>query len=247
MNTSAARRLARRLRHTILHPQWLLFRHSRKFGDQVAVNLHGLILDIGCADRSARKMIRETGATYIGLDFPKTAIALYGTSPDMYGDAQHLPVLSSSVDCVLLLNVMEHLRDPDAALREIARVLKPGGTCILEVPFLYPLHDEPFDFQRWTRHGISVAAQRADLQVTSLLAVGKAPETIGLLCNLALTRTIVRLIAARNPLVILGLLAPIAFTTINSLASLLALLSKEDWMPSIYRAVLTRSTDLGPN
>lgn len=242
MNTIAARKLVRWLRHTVLHPQWLLFRHEKGLGDLARQNLHGQVLDIGCADQSARRMVMESGARYVGLDYPKTATPLYGTVPDVYGDAHRLPVRSCSVDGVLLLNVLEHLRDADTALKEIARVLKPGGACIVEVPFFYPLHDQPFDFQRWTRYGLNAAAERADLRMTLLLSVGKTPETIGLLCNLALTRTTLRLLAAHNPLAILSVLTPIVYATINSFAYVLALLTDDDWMPSFYRVVLTKST-----
>lgn len=246
MAIKVARRLARHLRHTVLHPQWLLFRHERELRNIVAPNMRGLILDVGCAGQSAKHLVQEMGATYIGLDYARTATHLYGTRPDVFGDAHQLPIRSNSIDGVLLLNVMEHLRNAEVALKEVVRVLKHGGTCIVEVPFLYPLHDEPYDFQRWTRHGLSVVAERTGLQVTSLTETGKTPEAIGLLFNLALTRALIRMFARRNPFALLGLLAPLIFGMINCIAYILSILAKNSWMPTAYRAVLTKAVTESP-
>jgi ubiquinone/menaquinone biosynthesis C-methylase UbiE len=176
MNTRTVRELVRRLRHTVLHPQWLLLRHERELAGLMRTRLHGVVLDIGCAGMTARQLVLQSGANYIGLDYPRTAIDLYDTRPDVFGDAHCLPMHTASIDGVLLLNILEHVRDADAVLGETARVLKPGGVCFIEVPFLYPLHDQPFDFRRWTRHGLTQAVERAGLRVTSLLPVGTAPE-----------------------------------------------------------------------
>jgi len=245
MDSHAARKIVSPLRHTILHPQWLLLRHERRLNKFYKPNLHGIVLDIGCAGKIARQSVIALGATYVGLDYPRTAVAMYGTRPDIFGDAHNLPVRSESADTVLILNVLEHLLEPDKALGEVARALKPGGKCLLEVPFLYPLHDQPFDYQRWTRHGLKTSAARAGLQVTSLVPIGKAPETIGLLCNLMLSRAILRLLANRNPLVILAVPLPVIIAGINIFARLLALVAKDDSMPIVYRAVLTKPGQAG--
>ena len=65
-----------------------------------------------------------------------------------------LPLKDDSVDAVLCLYVLEHLRDPGQLVREVARVLRPGGVFYVTVPFLYPLHEAPGDFSRWTLPGL---------------------------------------------------------------------------------------------
>ncbi|MGZ3731931.1 MAG: class I SAM-dependent methyltransferase, partial [Bdellovibrionota bacterium] len=72
------------------------------------------------------------------------------TSPDFVASADSLPLPDSAADYVLLAETLEHLEFPEKALSEAARVLRRGGKICLTVPFLYPVHADPHDFQRWT-------------------------------------------------------------------------------------------------
>ena len=61
--------------------------------------------------------------------------------PDVVADLRSpLPFADQSVDAVMCLNVLEHVRDGAHVIRECARVLREGGVLVLCVPFLYPLH-----------------------------------------------------------------------------------------------------------
>jgi SAM-dependent methyltransferase len=61
-----------------------------------------------------------------------------------------LPVGDATFDAVLCTEVLEHVRHPEAVLAELGRVLAPGGRLCLTVPFVWPLHEEPYDFFRYT-------------------------------------------------------------------------------------------------
>ncbi|MBM9538338.1 class I SAM-dependent methyltransferase [Desulfobulbus alkaliphilus] len=113
----------------------------------------GVVLDVGCGNGWTREIMPET-VQYVGIDYPTTVALGYEGRPDLFADASCLPVADKSVDTVLLLDVLEHLDDPEKAVAEAARVLRLGGVCLVQVPFLYPLHDEPHDYQRWTNHGL---------------------------------------------------------------------------------------------
>ena len=69
---------------------------------------------------------------------------------DVVGNALALPYDAGRFDCLLASEVLEHVSDPVLFAREVNRVLKPGGTVILTVPFLFHKHGDPHDFWRLT-------------------------------------------------------------------------------------------------
>jgi SAM-dependent methyltransferase len=75
-------------------------------------------------------------------------------STDVLGDNQRLPFADDSFDGVLSLAVLEHVRDPFAAAREICRVLKPGGKVLAVVPLIAPVHAFPHHYFNMTSEGL---------------------------------------------------------------------------------------------
>lgn len=179
---SALRRVFGLLSRTPLHPQWLI---GRRIPPQALRYATGVVLDIGAGDRWIERWLPE-GAHYVALDYPATGQALYGARPDVFADAVCLPFDADTIDMVVALEVIEHVRSPDAMMAEVARVLKPGGRACLSMPFLYPVHDAPHDYQRWTRHGWSRSAGETGLEVVCIQPTGSAIEAAAVLCSLAI-------------------------------------------------------------
>jgi len=177
------REWAHRFKSTPFHPQWLL-----RFGvknESLISRARGIVLDIGCADRWPEQQL-PSNCRYIALDYPVTGGKLYASRPDVFADAAELPFLSNSIDTVLYFEVLEHVAEPRQTLVEIARVLKPGGLLIMSMPFLYPMHDEPHDYQRLTRHGLLRELTEYGLSVQMLRPNLNSAATAGLLVCLAL-------------------------------------------------------------
>jgi SAM-dependent methyltransferase len=74
--------------------------------------------------------------------------------PTLIADAGRLPVAANSVDVVVCTEVLEHVAEPRLVVREIRRVLKPGGLVLGSTPFLYPVHADPYDYSRFTGQGV---------------------------------------------------------------------------------------------
>jgi len=74
--------------------------------------------------------------------------------PDIIADAHKLPFKDGEFPVVLCTEVLEHLRDPRIAITEMKRVLQPKGMLILTTRFVYPIHDAPHDYWRFTKYGL---------------------------------------------------------------------------------------------
>jgi len=74
--------------------------------------------------------------------------------PDIVGDVCHMPFENASLDAVICMNLLEHVENPLTALKEIHRVLKPGGYAYFDTPFLFyyhPMKGYYGDFYRFSR------------------------------------------------------------------------------------------------
>lgn len=70
--------------------------------------------------------------------------------PDIVADIHALPFENDSQNVVVCMEVIEHCHSPQEAVNEIHRVLKPGGLCILTTRFMFPIHNYPHDYWRFT-------------------------------------------------------------------------------------------------
>lgn len=100
-----------------------------------------IICDVGAGGR-------RISSDVIAID------AFWSKGTDLVSDACRLAVSDASVDCVVCTGTLEHLPDPWAAAREIARVTKPGGVVYVDAPFIQGYHADPKDYWRFTRDGL---------------------------------------------------------------------------------------------
>jgi SAM-dependent methyltransferase len=115
----------------------------------------GTILDIGCGSALVADRVLDVNARYVGLDFPAHHLGYAAKrfldmprqleTVFIRGDGERLPLRDGTVDVVVLSEVLEHLLEPDRAVWEISRVLRPGGVFLMttnnasEVPLRSPL------------------------------------------------------------------------------------------------------------
>jgi SAM-dependent methyltransferase len=113
--------------------------------------MQGVVLDLGGKRENKRGTFRPPVSNiqawwYLNLDLD--------THPNLYADVGNLPLKSESVDIIICTEVLEHLKSPSACASEILRILRPGASAFVSTPFLYPVHADPFDFQRFTADGL---------------------------------------------------------------------------------------------
>lgn len=74
---------------------------------------------------------------------------------------------------------MEHLEEPERAIRECYRLLKPGGVAVYGVPFIWHLHEEPRDFFRYTKYGLQYLFEKVGFEIIELNALSGLWVTFG--------------------------------------------------------------------
>jgi SAM-dependent methyltransferase len=128
--------------------------------------LRGRLLDSGCGNQPYRCWYQPHVDAVVTLD----AAAAPGV--DVIGFADRLPFASESFDTVLATEVLEHVENAERAAAELFRVLRPGGHALISVPYLYPTHEAPYDFRRFTHFGLADLLRRHHFDVLSLSAKG---------------------------------------------------------------------------
>jgi SAM-dependent methyltransferase len=135
--------------------------------------LRGHLVDLGCGNVPYFEWYKEQVEEITCVDWPGTLHS--AKHIDVFADLnQALPLTSESVDCVLLTSVLEHISEPQILLKEIRRILKKDGHLVLSVPFLYHLHEEPFDYYRYTPHGLKYLAKETGLEIIKVEHYGSA-------------------------------------------------------------------------
>jgi len=129
-------------------------------------------LDYGAGDRPYEEMVRTKYARYVAVDHVATRSGYGGKAPDILLNGESLPLEDVSVDCVILTEVLEHIYDPGPVLKDLIRVLKPGGTILGTVPFAIQLHDEPYDYHRYTCYSLREMFVKSGLHIKHLNYVG---------------------------------------------------------------------------
>ncbi len=174
-------------------------------------------------------------SSYHGLDYPTTAVGLYDTRPDVFGDGCRLPFADESFDTILLLDVLEHISEPEAALAEARRVMRSDGRLLMTIPFAYPLHDQPHDYQRYTEHGLAYRVRRAGLHVALIREVGSATEAASGNLAMALAQGGIDALTARSWRILWLPALPLVVLLVNLTGWVFArLLPTRQMMPGAY-------------
>jgi len=149
----------------------LLTSNRRKMLDRLLEkNQHlfkGVVLDIGGRDRGRFEKPRHMVKRWIFADINPDH------KPNMILDVTNMrKIKSKTIDTILTTELFEHVENPEKGLKECARVLKNGSKIIISSPYIYPIHADPYDFQRWSDQKWQNELANAGFKINELIPMG---------------------------------------------------------------------------
>ena len=150
---------------------------ERALKRNASVYLTGSLIDIGCGTKYYKEMLEPYVMDHIGLDHAAT---LHDKSNiDLFGTAYNIPAKNNSFDSAICTAVLEHLEEPEQAIQECFRVLKPGGYAIYSVPFIWHIHEAPRDFYRYSKYGLKYLFEKVGFEIVEIKALSGFWVTFG--------------------------------------------------------------------
>lgn len=137
----------------------------------------GALVDLGCGKVPFYAAYKDVVDEVTCVDWPNSPHGVSYLDYECDINAK-LPFADACFDTILLSDVLEHLWNPATLWCEMNRILKPGGHIILNTPFYYWLHEEPFDFYRYTIHAMRRFAVEQELEIVLLEPIGGAIEVL---------------------------------------------------------------------
>lgn len=147
--------------------------------ERVRVHASGDLLDIGCGSKPFAPLFAQRVRRYWGSDLAASRY-LGAARPDAFATAEAQPFRGGVFDTVMGLSMLTYLPEPGRMIAEANRVLKPGGVLILEFTQMVPLHDEPHDYFRFTRHGAEHLLRQNGFEPVEFVPVGGLWARVGL-------------------------------------------------------------------
>jgi SAM-dependent methyltransferase len=133
----------------------------------------GDAIELGCGKMPLYAMYRPHVASITCSDWPGSLHQQQFM--DFAADLNlPLPLRDAVFDTIIASDVLEHLYQPQQMLREAFRILRPGGTAIINTPFMYWVHEAPHDYYRYTPFAIRRMAEDAGFEVLELKSIGGA-------------------------------------------------------------------------
>ena len=154
--TDLLRRLKRALRRLATPPDTNYLYRAIEPSPYSLLPRNAVIFDIGAKDERGTYAFGSppSDAKVVSVDIAP------GPHVDLVADAHDLHMVQDdSVDCVISVSVLEHVRHPQKVVAEIYRILKPGGIIYVNIPFVFAFHGAPDDFYRFSCNGIRILCE----------------------------------------------------------------------------------------
>lgn len=168
----------------ILQKNWITWHNNINMFKQCTKYTKGNLLDVGCGDKRYKNIFLPYLERYVGIDIPskikRETGLLRKSNIDIYATGLKLPFKSQSFDTIVSFQVLEHIPEPNEFIKEISRVIKENGYLIITAPQSYQLHEEPYDYYRYTKYGLKYLVEKNGFETISIEPLGGIFARIGM-------------------------------------------------------------------
>ncbi|MEN2400338.1 class I SAM-dependent methyltransferase [Flavobacterium sp. MC2016-06] len=157
----------------------IYYLHYKSYHDELfkAIKKYakGDVLDIGCGNKPYEDFFSSSCTSYIGCDIIQSNL----NKVDILSPADNIPLEDNSFDTVFSTQTIEHVENYQGLVDEAYRLLKKGGFLILSGPFNWQLHEEPYDFFRFSKHGFTHVVNKSGFELVELNENGGMWSVVG--------------------------------------------------------------------
>jgi SAM-dependent methyltransferase len=161
---------------SIFHPYYFIRKGLLYKIKEYSHFLNGKLLDFGCGSKPYISLFSFD--EYIGVDFENEGHSHKNEQIDIFYDGKTIPVGDNSFDSALCSEVFEHVFNLEDVINELHRVLKPGGTLLVTCPFVWPEHEIPNDYARYTHFALEYLFKKNGFDIVKKDKSGSFIEVI---------------------------------------------------------------------
>jgi SAM-dependent methyltransferase len=222
-----------------INPFWICRRELALALGRLAPRLTGMVLDFGAGSQPYRSLLKNC-SSYVSLEYD-TPQNRERKVADIFYNGHTIPAESSSYDGILSTQTLEHVPNPDVIVAEWARVLKVGGMLLITMPFMWPEHEMPYDYQRYSSGGLRRLLEKSGFEIVEqhrLLSDCRAPAQ---LFNAWIFDSI---LVKFRPKILRFILIPILCTPVSVLSTVLSAIfpkSKNTYLDNLVLAKCTKT------
>ena len=138
------------------------------------------IFDIGCGNKPFEDYIRKLTKKndndfYVGCDIIQSS----ENKADIVCEATKIPETTERYNVIICTQVIEHVFDYQKVFEEAYRLLKSGGKFIVSGPFVFEMHEKPYDFYRFTKYGFEELLTRTGFEIEENVSNGGKWAVLG--------------------------------------------------------------------
>jgi len=207
-----------------------LYRNIKKLGHHIT----GKTLDVGCGIKPYENLFQSS--EYIGLDIDQEGHDHSNSKIDVFYDGKTMPFKDGEFDNIVTFQVFEHVFNPNEFLKEINRVIKPGGKLLLAVPFVWDEHEQPYDYARYSSFGLTHVLNQNGFEI---IEIKKSVNNLGVIFQL-INAYIYKLFAANIVTKLIGLGLVLPFTLLGLLFSVILPNNNDLYLDNIVLAKKTK-------